>query len=49
MPMRVVANEQGAEIVMVVYRQRLMSEQKFSQNIEWVRSDLARLNCLLTQ
>ena len=49
MPMRVVANEQGAEVVMVVYRQPLMSDGKFSQDIEWVRSDLARLNCLLTQ
>ncbi len=34
---------------MVVYRQPLMSDGKFSQDIEWVRSDLARLNCLLTQ
>ncbi|MEZ3501016.1 polyketide cyclase [Pantoea sp. KPR_PJ] len=49
MPMRVVANEQGAEIVMVVYRQPLLSDQKFFQEIEWVRSDLARLNSLLTQ
>lgn len=49
MPMRVVANEQGAEVVIVVYRQPLMSDEKFSQDIEWVRSDLARLNRLLTQ
>ena len=49
MPMRVVANEQGAEILMVVYRQPLMSDEKFSQDIEWVRNDLARLNRLLTQ
>ncbi len=34
MPMRVVVNEQGAEIIIVVYLQTLMSDEKFSQYIE---------------
>lgn len=49
MPMRVIANEQGAEVMMVVYRQPLMSDEKFNQDIECVRSDLEKLNRLLTQ
>lgn len=49
MPMRVIANEQGAEVLITVYRQPLMSEEKFSKDIEWVRKDLAQLNKLLTE
>ncbi|MBK4784932.1 MAG: polyketide cyclase [Pantoea sp. Pent] len=33
MPMRVIANEQGAEVVMVVYRQPLMSDEKFAGDV----------------
>ena len=49
MPMRVIANEQGAEVVVTVYRQPLTSEEKFKQDIEWVSKDLEKLNQLLTQ
>lgn len=49
MPMRVIANEQGAEVVVTVYRQPLTSEEKFNQDIEWVSKDLEKLNQLLTQ
>ncbi|WP_336757220.1 polyketide cyclase [Pantoea sp. USHLN298] len=49
MPMRVIANEQGAEVMVTVYRQPLTSEDKFKQDIEWVSKDLEKLNQLLTQ
>lgn len=49
MPMRVIANEQGAEVIITVYRQSLMSDDKFLQDIERVRKDLTQLNCILTQ
>ncbi|QDY43489.1 polyketide cyclase [Candidatus Pantoea soli] len=48
MPMRVVANEQGAEIVTVVYRQPLTSDDKFSRDVERVKQDLERLLYQLT-
>lgn len=48
MPMRVIANEQGAEVMVTVYRQPLTSEDKFKQDIEWVSKDLEKLNQLLT-
>lgn len=48
MPMRVIANEQGAEVVMVVYRQPLMSDEKFAGDVAWVKRDLERLLHLLT-
>ncbi|MCZ4059774.1 polyketide cyclase [Pantoea sp. LMR881] len=49
MPMRVIANEQGAEVLITVYRQRLMSDEKFAKDIEWVKRDLAQLNTKLTK
>ena len=49
MPMRVIANEQGAEVIVTVYRQPLTSEEKFKQDIEWVSKDLEKLNQILTQ
>ncbi len=48
MPMRVIANEKGAEVVMVVYRQPLMSDEKFAQDVDWVKRDLDQLLHLLT-
>jgi hypothetical protein len=48
MPMRVIANEQGAEVVMVVYRQSFMSDEKFAEDVAWVKRDLEQLLHLLT-
>lgn len=47
-PMRVVANEEGAEVVITVFRQPLMSDEKFAQDVEWVKRDLQTLHTLLT-
>lgn len=47
-PMRVVGNEEGAEIIITVFRQPLMSEEKFAEDLQCVRRDLATLHTLLT-
>lgn len=48
MPMRVVPNEQGAEVLVTVFRQPLMSDEKFARDVELVTRDLATLHALLT-
>ncbi|EXU76620.1 MULTISPECIES: hypothetical protein [Erwinia] len=48
MPMRVIPNEQGAEVLITVFRQPLMSDEKFAQDIEAVKRDLQTLHTLLT-
>lgn len=47
-PMRVVENEAGAEVLITVFRQPLMSDEKFSQDLEWMKRDLQALHTLLT-
>lgn len=47
-PMRVIANEEGAEVSITVFRQPLMSDEKFAQDVEWVKRDLHTLHTLLT-
>lgn len=47
-PMRVIANEEGAEVAITVFRQPLMSDEKFAQDVEWVKRDLHTLHTLLT-
>ncbi|NIF24081.1 MULTISPECIES: hypothetical protein [Pantoea] len=49
MPMRVIANEAGAQILITVYRQPLMSDEKYAEDIAWVKKDLARLDAILTK
>ena len=49
MPMRVIANEAGAQIHITVYRQPLMSDEKYAEDIAWVKKDLARLDAILTK
>jgi hypothetical protein len=47
-PMRVVANgEDGAEILLTLFRQPGMTEAAYARDIEWVRRDLAGLRDLL--
>lgn len=42
-PMRVVANGEGAEVMLTLYRQPGMSEEAFRHDQDWVRRDLQRL------
>jgi hypothetical protein len=46
-PMRVIANAQGAEVLLTLFRQPDMTEQQFLADAEWVRRDLAALKALL--
>jgi len=46
-PMRVFPNGEGAEVLVTVFRQPGMSEQKFAEDTQWVRRDLEALKELL--
>ena len=47
MPMRVFPNGEGAEVLITVFRQSGVSEDKFIQDTQWVRRDLEMLKELL--
>lgn len=47
-PMRVVANQEGAEVFITVFRQPLMSDEKYAEDVAWVKRDLKTLHTLLT-
>jgi hypothetical protein len=46
-PLRVVANGDGSELTLTLFRQPEMSDEKFEADSEWVRRDLATLKRLL--
>ena len=46
-PMRVVANGAGSEIIFTLFRLPHMSEEKFAADADWVRRDLNGLKTLL--
>lgn len=46
-PMRVVANGPGSEVVFTLYRMPGMSAGEFARDIGWVRRDLDRLRAIL--
>ena len=48
MPMRVIANGQGAELVAVLYCQPFTSDAHFVQEVAALRADMERLLYLLT-
>ena len=47
-PMRVVPNAGGAEVLLTLFRQPGMSDAKFLADIEWVRRDLLALRAMAT-
>ncbi len=47
-PMRVIANGDGAEVLLTLFRQPGMSDAKLAADAEWVRRDLRALRALLT-
>ena len=47
MPMRVFPNGEGAEVLLTVFRQPGMTEEKFIDDTKWVRRDLEALKELL--
>lgn len=46
-PMRIVANGQGAEVLFTLFRQPGISETAFAADVEWVVHDLATLKALV--
>ena len=46
-PMRVIANMDGADVALTLFRQPGMSERQFLHDIDWVRRDLATLQALI--
>lgn len=46
-PMRVIANGNGCELIFTLFRLPGMTEQKFSADAEWVMRDLTTLKSLL--
>jgi hypothetical protein len=48
-PMRVVANADGAEVLFTLFRQPDMSDAVFARDIAWVRRDLAALRGILEE
>jgi hypothetical protein len=47
MPMRVVANEEGTELIYTFFQRPGMSEEQLDSTIEWIRTDLMTLKSLL--
>jgi hypothetical protein len=48
-PLRVVANSEGTEVLLTVFRQPAMSQEQFRADIQTVRRDLQALGTLLTK
>jgi hypothetical protein len=46
-PMRVFANGAGSEVLLTIFRQPGVSEEKFAEDAHWVRRDLETLKELL--
>jgi len=46
-PMRVFANGSGSEVLLTIFRQPGVSEEKFADDAQWVRRDLEALKELL--
>ena len=45
-PMRIVANERGAEVLLTLFRQPGMTDERFAADAKWINRDLARLRLL---
>lgn len=45
-PLRVIANGEGAEVQLTLFRQPGMDDETFARDRRWIRSDLARLKAL---
>ncbi len=48
-PLRVIANGEGAEVLLTLFRQPGMSDEKFAADAEWVQRDLLALKALVTR
>ncbi len=46
-PLRIIANQSGAEVTLTLFRQPGMSDEKFAEDADWVKRDLAKLKTLV--
>lgn len=46
-PLRVIQNGEGAEIILTLYRQPGMDDERFAADIKWVNRDLKALKTLI--
>jgi hypothetical protein len=46
-PIRVMANGDGSEVVLTLFRQPGMSDEKFAADADWVKRDLEKLKALI--
>ena len=47
-PLRVIENGTGAEVLLTLFRQRGMSDEKFQADQDWVKRDLEALQALMS-
>jgi hypothetical protein len=47
-PLRVIANGEGAEVLLTLFRQPEMTDEKFLADADWVERDLSALRALVT-
>lgn len=48
-PLRIIQNGEGAEVLLTLFRQRGMSDAKFAADAEWVARDLLALKALVSR
>jgi hypothetical protein len=48
-PLRIIANGDGSEVLLTLFRQPGMSDEKFAADAEWVDRDLAALKALVVR
>jgi len=48
-PLRIIQNGDGAEVLLTLFRQMDMSDAKFAADAAWVKRDLLALKALVTQ
>jgi uncharacterized protein YndB with AHSA1/START domain len=46
-PMRVLANEEGSEVIVTFFAPHSMGDEQFSSTVEWITSDLHALKSVL--
>jgi hypothetical protein len=46
-PMRIIANGEGAEVLLTLFRQADMDDERFSADVKWVMRDLKKLKALI--
>jgi hypothetical protein len=48
-PLRIIQNGDGAEVLLTLFRQQDMSDAKFASDAEWIARDLLALRALVRQ